>query len=412
MRRKRYAVAGASGRGLSMFARPIAERFQDRAELVGLFDVNPVRAGYVAAEAGGVPLFDDFDVMLEVSRPDTLIVTTIDRVHHEYIVGGLEAGFDVISEKPMTIAAEECRAILAAERRSEGSLTVTHNYRYMPYVTRVKELLRQGVIGRVLAVDFEWFLDTHHGADYFRRWHRRKANSGGLLVHKSSHHFDMVNWWLEQEPREVFARGARHVYGPTRSQRGERCSTCQYARSCEFFIDLRDNPTMRSLYFDAEHVDGYFRDGCVFAEEIDIEDTMSVTVAYDAGTVLTYSLIAYAPYEGWRATLTGTEGRLELLVPESGPASDVSSDAVTVFDKAGNPTNHAVARSGGGHGGADERLWERLFGDQALPDPLGHHAGSHDGAMSILIGVAANRSVTTGQQVRILDLLGQAPAPR
>ena len=47
---------------------------------------------------------------------------------------------------------------------------------------------------------FEWALDTVHGADYFRRWHREKKNSGGLLVHKSSHHFDLVNWWLGDVP--------------------------------------------------------------------------------------------------------------------------------------------------------------------------------------------------------------------
>lgn len=404
MPRKRYALAGASGRGLSMFALPIVERFADRAELVGVFDPNPVRAAYVAAQAGGVPTFDDFDVMLAASRPDTLIVTTIDRVHHEYIVRGLEVGLDVVSEKPMTIDVEKCRAILDAERRSGHGLTVTLNYRYMPYVTRVKELLRAGVIRNVLSVDFEWFLDRRHGADYFRRWHRRKENSGGLLVHKASHHFDMVNWWLEQEPREVFARGARHVYGPTRSERGERCSTCPYAATCEFYVDLRANPTMRALYFDAEHIDGYYRDGCVFSDDIDIEDTMSASVAYDGGTFLTYSLIAYAPYEGWRATLTGPAGRMELFVPESGPASDVDHDEINVFDSHGGSTTHQVPRATGGHGGADERLWQQLFSDEPLPDPLGYRAGSHAGAMSILIGAAANQSIATGASVRIPEL--------
>ena len=50
-----------------------------------------------------------------------------------------------------------------------------------------------GLVGRPLLVDFSWVLDTSHGADYFRRWHREKQNSGGLLVHKSTHHFDLVN---------------------------------------------------------------------------------------------------------------------------------------------------------------------------------------------------------------------------
>lgn len=409
MPKKRYALAGASGRGLSMFARPIAERFADQAELVGVFDPNLVRASYVAEQAGGIPVFADFDVMLAASDPDTLIVTTIDRVHHEYIVRGLDAGLDVISEKPMTIDAAKCRAILDAERRSGKQLTVTLNYRYMPYVTRVKELLRQGAVGQVLSVDFEWFLDMRHGADYFRRWHRQKANSGGLLVHKASHHFDMVNWWLEQDPVDVFARGSRHVYGPTREERGERCSTCQYAATCEFFVDLRQHPLNQALYFDAEHIDGYYRDGCVFADEIDIDDTMSASVAYDGGTFLTYSLIAYASYEGWRVTLTGTGGRMELFMPESGSASDLSHDEIQVFASHGGLTTYQVPRATGGHGGADERLWQQLFSAEPPPDPLGYRVGSHAGAMSILIGAAANQSIAAGEVVRIAGLL-MAPA--
>ena len=58
---------------------------------------------------------------------------------------------------------------------------------------------------------FEWALDTVHGADYFRRWHRDKKNSGGLLVHKSSHHFDLVNWWIGDVPARVYARGGLQV---------------------------------------------------------------------------------------------------------------------------------------------------------------------------------------------------------
>ena len=46
----------------------------------------------------------------------------------------------------------------------------------------------------------EWLLDTRHGADYFRRWHRNKNNSGGLMVHKATHHFDLVNWWMIPTP--------------------------------------------------------------------------------------------------------------------------------------------------------------------------------------------------------------------
>jgi predicted dehydrogenase len=401
----RYAMAGASSRGLSMYARPIVERFRDTASLVGIFDTNPARAAEVSRQTGGAPVFSDFDQMLREARPETVIVTTVDRFHHEYIIRSLEAGCDAITEKPMTIDDAGVRAILDAERRTGRSVTVTFNYRFSPYVTRVKELLREGAIGRVLHVNFEWILDTRHGADYFRRWHRRMENSGGLLVHKATHHFDMLNWWLDDEPEQVHAYGALRFYGPTRAERGERCSTCPYAATCEFFVDYRSDPKMKALYFDCEHVDGYYRDSCVFAEEIDIFDTMSVNARYKQGAFLTYALTAHSPYEGWRASIDGTGGRIEAAEFHSGHATVDRSQPIAVFNRRGERMLVEMPKITGDHGGGDSRLLQRLFGGVPMPDPLCHMAGTRDGAMSVLLGVAANKSIATGRPVTVAELL-------
>lgn len=404
---RRYALAGAGARALRQFALPLAEQYTESAVLAGVYDLNPARAVYVARACGSVPAFADFDEMLRVTRPDCVIVATVDRTHHDYIIRALDAGCEVISEKPLTVNAEKCRAILAAERRCGRRVLVTFNLRFVPYVTRVKELLRAGAIGRVLNVDLEWHLDRRHGADYFRRWHRRKENSGGLLVHKATHHFDMINWWLDEEPERVFAFGTRRFYGPTRAERGERCSTCRHTATCDFYVDYADDPLLRDLYFAAEAHDGYYRDRCVFDEEIDIEDTMTVAVRYAGGAQLSYSLVAYSPYEGWRATLTGTEGRLEVGIVQSGPDAETESDVITVYDARGGRSHHSIPRAAGEHGGADVMLRDRLFGTGARPDPLSHMAGSRAGALSMLIGAAANQSMETGLPANIADLLAE-----
>src|SRR5690242_4294395 len=113
-----------------MYARPMRERFADRAQPVGVFDPNRTRARYVAEAAGEVPAYDDFDAMVRETRPDAVIITTMDRYHHDYIIRSLEAGCDAITEKPMTIDDEKCRAILAAERRTGRRVVVTFNYRF------------------------------------------------------------------------------------------------------------------------------------------------------------------------------------------------------------------------------------------------------------------------------------------
>jgi predicted dehydrogenase len=405
---KSYVIVGTGSRALEMYARPIAERFRESARIVGVCDSNRERAAYFSASCGGAPVFVDFDEMLRCTMPDCVIVTTVDCYHHVYIIAALQAGCDVICEKPMTIDAEKCGAILASERHTGRHITVTFNARFTPYATRIKQLLREGAIGETLHVDLEWFLDRRHGADYFRRWHRRKENSGGLLVHKATHHFDMINWWLEAEPATVYAQGARRVYGPTRAERGVRCSTCSYANTCEFHIDYRGDPRLKGLYFDAEHEDGYYRDGCVFSPEIDIEDTMSLSVRYKSGTLLTYSLLAYSPYEGWRATFTGTGGRMEVRQFSSGHQANEPHSEITVFNHRGDRIAYDVPTASGDHGGSDALLADRLFGTIARPDPLGYMADSWAGAMSLLIGAAANTSMRTGSPVGIDQLLRRA----
>jgi len=141
--------------------------------------------------------------MLEREKVDTVVVSTIDRTHDEYIVAALHAGCDVVTEKPMTTDADRCRRILDAQAETGRAVTVTFNYRYNPVHAKVREVIADGAIGEIGSVHFEWLLDTRRGADYFRRWHRDKTNSGGLMVHKATHHFDLVNWWIASSPHVV-----------------------------------------------------------------------------------------------------------------------------------------------------------------------------------------------------------------
>ena len=406
-KQKKYVLVGASGRALYMYGLPLKERFSGVAEVVGILDVNPVRAEKVREMAGlTCKVYSDFDAMVKETRPDVSIVTTVDRFHHLYIVKSLEAGLDAITEKPMTIDAEKCNAILEAEKKTGKKVIVTFNYRFAPYSTRIKELLLEGAVGKVLSVHFEWLLDTSHGADYFRRWHRRMENSGGLLVHKATHHFDIVNWWLEEEPSLVMAYGSLRFYGPTRKERGERCLNCKYKKTCEFYFDLTAEGGFPSkqIYLETEKADGYYRDRCVFSDEIDIYDTMSVNVEYSGGAFLSYSLTAHSPYEGFKASINGTGGRMEIAEYHSGQRASEPAYYLDLYNRKGEKVNYTVPKAIGGHGGGDEKLQDMLFRG-GIPDPLGLQAGSYAGAISILIGASANKSIHEGKLIRIKDLV-------
>ncbi len=404
---KKYAFAGSGGRGVTMYAVPMANEFKDVAEIVGVYDTNLKRCEVMRRRTGlDIPVYSDFDKMLKEAKPDIVVVATVDRYHHEYIEKALKAGCDVICEKPLTIDEEKCGVIVKAQKETGKKVTVTFNVRFMPFVTRIKQLVKEGSIGEVLSVHFEWMLDTSHGADYFRRWHRRKENSGGLLVHKSTHHFDMVNWLIEDEPAVVNAFGARRYYGPVRSEKGERCLTCQHREKCEFYFDIKASTLNREFYYECEDADGYFRDRCVFADEIDIEDTVSVSVAYSKGAVMSYSLTAHSPYEGFRIALNGTKGRIEAedFHGSIGPFAGRHITNLRLYNRMGEEIDIKVPQATGSHGGGDARLLKMLF-REGQADPLGHMADTRAGIMSAVIGIAANKSMKENRSVNVKELL-------
>lgn len=428
-RKKRYALVGTGSRAI-FFYTAIATTYRATASLVAFCDTNSTRLAYANSrlEAAGVdpvPTYPAtaFDRMIAETKPDEVIVTTIDRTHNIYIVRALDLGCSVLSEKPMTIDARRCREIFSAVERNEGKVRVAFNYRYAPHNTKIAELVRSGAIGTVTSVHFEWMLNTSHGADYFRRWHRDKRNSGGLLVHKSTHHFDLVNFWLRSWPETVFAQGDLRFYGRENAEgldgRGSdtsglynRAHGSEAARNDPFALHLGDNPQLKALYLDAEHEDGYFRDQSVWGDGISIEDTMSVLVKYRNGAALTYSLTAYAPWEGFRVSLNGTKGRLEAEVVENSYVSAGGSQAeegslesrtVTLRRLFEKPVEVDVVDGEGAHGGGDVALLEDLFGSGPVSED-GRAASHIDGAASIMTGIAANRSIATGQVVRVDDI--------
>ena len=395
-----------------MFVRALTAEHRDTAELVALADPNPVRlAVHNAALIRPVPAYAaaDFAAMLERERVGAVVVCTVDRYHDEYIVAALEAGCDVLTEKPMTIDAHRCARILDAVRRTGRRVQVTFNYRYNPLHEAVKRTLAAGEIGDVGSVHFEWLLDVRHGADYFRRWHRDKADSGGLLVHKAGHHFDLVNWWLADDPVSVYADGRLFFYGPDGAGHG----------AGKFGVDM-DDPGLAALYGPAAvQADGYRRDQDVFAPGVTIEDDVSVLVRYARGATMTYHLTAYAPWEGYRIMFNGSRGRLELEVVESDHVAPDSAADVKGF---GTPREQGrrvlrvhpywappreVEVTGyerRGHGGADRRMLADLLDPAAAKDPLGRSADAEAGARALLVGLAANASIATGRPVATADL--------
>ncbi|WP_421948155.1 Gfo/Idh/MocA family oxidoreductase [Phaeodactylibacter xiamenensis] len=424
----KIALVGTGIRGITFWGRRLVEKYSDILEFVGLCDINPGRLEFALKEMQvSCPTYANFEKMVQERKPDLVIVTTKDSNHHEFIIKGLDMGCDVLTEKPMTTDEFKCQEIIDAERRSNKNLIVGFNYRWSPYMTKIKELLMEEKIGKVTSVDFNWYLNTYHGASYFRRWHGLRQAGGTLWVHKATHHFDLLNWWLDSDPEEVFAYGDLEHYGSNGPFRGNNCRDCEHTDKCAFHWDITKNEFLTNLYTKNEHHDGYIRDNCLFRDEINIYDKMSAQIKYANNVFVNYSLTTYSPFEGWRIAFNGTDGRLEAWQDIPYVAEQDISQAemhAAEMNQNGGEIRYKplivhnlwndyerimVGSERGGHGGGDKRLHDKIFVHPEKKDPYDRAAGVRDGAMSVLIGVAARNSIESGHPVRIAELTDLQP---
>ena len=433
----RYALAGLSVRGIYQFAlpllglnRPGGTNFNDRAVLAGILDPDEERVRALLVKTGrSVPWYPvgAMKRMLAETGAQTLVVTGPDVTHCSQIVAGLEAGCDVIVEKPMVIDARQVRRVRAAEKKSGRRVKVAHNSRYRPAHRKLKRMILGGELGRITNVEFVYNLDTWHGSSYFYRWNRERAQSGGLSIHKSCHHFDLINWWLGDVPETVFAFGALNYYGSKgalrpRGKNGRPLDLVEERRRCPVFrkhYAAKNDPSADAvgtgwdkfgLPYDAQYPPGRRR--YIYDKEIDIEDTYSAVVRYRGGASMVYSCNFCTPWEGYQLAINGTKGRAEIThrsdpdpTGKTNPAS--SGGRIVFYPLFGGKKVIEVPPVAGGHGGADFAIQNDLFGRESKESrELGLVAGSTEGAYAIAMGEAVWRSARSGRPVNIAKLLG------
>lgn len=424
MDKRRYAVCGVSARAIGMWIKPIYEIFPTVAEFVGMLDIDPMRFDVcrrALPQSKDVPAYkpEEFDRMIEETKPDCVFVVTVDRFHVDYILKALAKDLDVVTEKPMTTNWEDAIRIREAEKKSRGKVVCTFNYRYNPQHRLLREMVLAGKIGRVTHVDLNWYIDIKHGSSYFHRWNRMRENSGSLSIHKASHHFDLVNWWIgSPDPQLVHAFGALNHYGPEgpfnpSKKDGRHCGDCAERKKCAYKSRWETRAATVKVHDD--HLDAfderlgvlytpsiYRPDMCMFDSQINIHDTIVANVKYANGVLLNYSANFSTPYEGYRLAINGTHGRLE--AEEWGGAGSTAFPCprkddhyVDYYPIFGSRERIAVKPGVGGHGGGDSLIQEDVFLGEDADRKYDILAKSKDGLRAIAIGDAVYKSIVSGQ---------------
>ncbi len=399
----RMIVVGCGGGRGAWFTQQVAQHPAYR--LVALVDALPAAAKAVAKEYGlsETPIFADTHQALAAVACDAVLVATSDGQHTMPVLQSLAAGKYVYAEKPLAITLEDCLAIIQADRAAGGRTMVGFNLRYAPLYRRLRRMIGEGVVGRVLTLQADEFY--YGGRTYFRRWNRLRRFSGGLWITKACHDFDMLYWLAGTLPLHVSADAHLTHYVP-KPEAGERCSACPIEPECpDSHLRAMKEASLLRLELQAirEAAGWPPADLCLYNSEKDTFDHGMAQVAFERDTLGTYTCNVVAPFTDRRIRVGGTEGTLEgslsgaeLLYWRRHEADDYSRATCI-------PLQESEARPGG-HGGADAFLLDDFAAlvHKEAPQPI----SPAEASVAVAMGLAATRASDEQRTVKLDELNG------
>jgi predicted dehydrogenase len=361
------------------------------ADVAAVCDAAPGRLDdYAALREQGAALYTDTRALLEDKNVDALFIATPDGTHGELLSAALRAGKHAVCEKPLEITEEKINAVVGEARGCDRVVALGYVLRYAPLFRKVKELVSEGAIGRVLSVNA---VDNicYGGYAFFHDWHRCRKNVTSLLLQKASHSLDVVNWLVDSRPVRVAAFGGLDVFGREGALRflgkeadpSLHCAECERAAECpESLVNFERVRGSRWM----EH----WPDSCVYSSEVNVDDNQALIVQYENSARLSYTLNQFTPEYKREYNLIGDVGQLRF--------DDVTKKIIVTNRENKNRITYEIADLDG-HGGGDEGLLRNFV--QCCRTGEKPVACLESGAVSALLALAAQRSIDEKRMVTI-----------
>ena len=384
----RCAIIGAGARGSSF-----AKRLQalEGVELRWLADLSRDRLDACRDRLTGPhpTLTTSADDALADPDVDAVFITVPDFLHRAPAVAAFEAGKHVFVEKPLATTLVDARAILAAWQESGRVLQLGYVLRETPFYRAARRIVAGGRLGRIHALRLTDDLGVEHGASFMRRWHRRTAHSGGLMVHKGCHDLDLVCWLLDTQPARVASFGGAELFA--RPAPAPFCSQCPKRRSCPY-VD-RGAYEARTPAQAADPT-AFGLDICVFGDGHDIVDNQVVAFELADGARGSFSLAMQNPHGSQRTlSVLGENGRLDGVF---------DAGQFQVFTNDGAPSFAWSAKGvpSGGHRGGDAGAL-RTFLDACAGRAAPEVTDPADALRGLVFALAAEEARRRGQVVAV-----------
>ncbi|WP_235618775.1 Gfo/Idh/MocA family protein [Embleya scabrispora] len=407
----RFALVGAGNRGLTYT--DWIRRHPDRAELVAVADP---RASARTASGASVQ-FEDWRPLLDERIADAVIVATQDREHVEPILALAEAGYAILTEKPMAATEADCRRILDGVTSAGVPFAVCHVLRYTPYTDLVKGVLDSGVLGSIVSLDLlepvGWW---HYAHSYVRGPWSREADSSPMILAKSSHDLDWIGYVTGARIETVASFGGLAHFKPENAPAGSarNCLDCAVEPDCPYSGPKLYFPALRETgdawpinhVTDAAHgpddraeLVRALREGpygrCVYHCDNDVVDHQVVAMRLSGGITATFTMTAFTEQTHRQVRIFGSHGWLR-GDGEKVTVHTFADDRVVTHDAGASGSNAAD-----GHGGGDTALIDAFVTALATGDAAHIRSNGTDSLGSHLAAFAVERSRLGGNTVTV-----------
>ena len=366
----------------------LAKTDPDKLKIVGVADPNPVRRQKAMEEFGfGEDMcFESADDLAKKGKlADAIINGTMDEQHLVTSIPLLNAGYDMLLEKPFAVNEKEMRELVACAKKNNSKVMICHVLRYTPFYYGIKEIVNSGEIGDIINIQTTEHVSYHHlSTSYVRgKWANSKKCHTSMLLAKCCHDLDIMMWMMsETKPKKISSFGGKFQFKPENAPAGagticmKDCplvDTCVYSTK-RLYIDHPDrwafyvwdalegikNPTIEDKINLMKSDSPYAR--CIYKCDNDVVDHQSVMVEFESGATGTHNMVGGSSEPRRDIHIIGTKGEIfgnfedsKFTVLKINPSPDAHNEECDVEEHDLKVTGDMVGAYGG-HGGGDERL--------------------------------------------------------
>ena len=379
-------IVGAGHR--SFVYSELAKTNPEMLKIVGVADPNPIRRKKAMDYFGFKEdmCFENAEELAKKGKlADTVINGTMDEQHLETAVPLLDAGYDMLLEKPFAPNEEEMRQIVNCAKKNNSKVMICHVLRYTPFYYAIKERIVNGEIGDIINIQTTEHVSYHHlSTSYIRgKWANSDKCHTSMLLAKCCHDLDIIMWMMsETKPKQISSFGGKFQFKPENAPKeaGTICmkdcplvDTCVYSTK-RLYIDHPDrwafyvwdalegkkNVTLEDKIALMKSDSPYAR--CIYKCDNNVVDHQSVLINFESGATGTHNMVGGSAEPRREIHIIGTKGEIfgnfeesKFTVLKIDPSPDAHNEECDVEEVDLRVTGDMVGAYGG-HGGGDERL--------------------------------------------------------